>query len=54
MAPKHYLLLSGCAIGIGGMFGALHTWHEAVSPQFIGGALAVIGAQVAAIFSERP
>lgn len=54
MTGKHWALIAGCLIGIGGMSGALHDWHEAMNPSFVGGVCAVIGTQIGAIFAEKP
>lgn len=54
MTSKHYALIGGCLMGIGGMLAALPSWDLALSPSFIGGALVVVGTQAGAIFTERP
>jgi hypothetical protein len=54
MSGKHYALIGGCLMGIGGMLAALPSWDMALSPSFIGGALVVVGTQAGAIFTERP
>jgi hypothetical protein len=54
LAPKHYALIAGCALGIGAMTSALHSWNEALTPQFIGGVIGVLGTQIGAILSDKP
>ena len=54
LSTKHYALIAGCVIALGSMTSALHSWSEALTPQFIGGALGVIGTQLGAILSEKP
>lgn len=54
LTGKHYALIAACLASIGAMIGAFHDWHEALSPQFIGGMIGVVGAQVGAIFSDKP
>lgn len=54
MTGKHYALIAACLASIGAMVGAFRDWHEALSPQFIGGMIGVVGAQVGAIFSDKP
>ena len=54
MTGKHYALIAACLASVGAMVGAFHDWHEAMSPQCIGGVVRVLGAQMGAVFSERP
>lgn len=54
MTGRHYLLIAGCLTGVGGMMLALPNWHAAMTPQFIGGAIGVLGATLTAIYTERP
>lgn len=54
MTGRHYLLIAGCLTGIGTMMGALPNWHAAITPQFIGGAIVVLGSTIGSIFTDRP
>ena len=54
MNGKHIALVAGCLVGLSAIVSTLADWHQALNPTFVGGALGVVGAQLGAIYSERP
>ncbi|HUR19851.1 MAG TPA: hypothetical protein VMZ90_03530 [Vicinamibacterales bacterium] len=52
---KHFVVLAAMLGAIGTQLGGLeHGWHDAMTPQFVGGLLASMGATVAALFVGAP
>lgn len=54
MQVKHYAIIGACLVSIGAMVSAFPDWNEALKPAFIGGVIGVIGAQITALYTERP
>lgn len=54
MSPTHWGLMAACLGGIGVQLSGMHTWTEVFSPQSVGGALVILGTQLAAIFTPKP
>jgi hypothetical protein len=52
MTTKQILLLAACLGSIGSMVAGFHAWGEAITPLFVGGAIANVAAHIAAALSE--
>lgn len=54
MKPLHYVAIGMFLTGIAGQLAAMHSWHEMVTPQAIGGVVLNLGGILLALFSEKP
>jgi hypothetical protein len=54
MQFKHFALLGACLVSIGTMGSSFHDWAELMKPGFVFGALGMIGANITAMYTERP
>jgi hypothetical protein len=54
LTSQHWIILSGCLVSMGAMVAAVSSWDAVLSPQFVGGVIGVIGANVAAFYAPRP
>lgn len=54
MTRTQTLILLGALGTLGTMIGALPSWADALTPAFVGGALANVALQVAGILSKGP
>lgn len=52
---RHHVYTFGILLGAGAlMVSGLHTWQEALTPQFIGGCLAASAAVLKAMYQDSP
>jgi hypothetical protein len=54
MNKSHWIILGACLVSLGTMISGFHDWSEAVKPSTVGGALGIIGANLAALYTQKP
>ena len=54
MRMKHYALIGACLVSIGTMGTAIDEWTLTVAIKFLFGAMAAVGANIVALYTQRP
>jgi hypothetical protein len=55
LQTKHYVVIAAFLVSLGPQLGGLqHGWHDALTPTFIGGLVAQVGAIIAAVIVGSP
>ena len=55
LQTKHYVVVAAFLVSLGPQLGGLaHGWHDALTPSFIGGLVAQVGAIIAAVIVGSP